>query len=326
MTRDHRPRLVVLTATDTPLPANLNTLRTLADVTLADADGLAEALPGAEVLFLWDYFSEALQEHWGAADVLRWVQVAAAGVDKLRFPELVDSDVTVTNSSGVFDRPIAEFVLAAILAHDKQLLRSRDLQREHRWQHRELTRTTGGKALVVGTGGIGRETARLLRAVGLTVRGVGRVARADDPDFGDVVASDRLAASVGWADHVVLAAPLTEQTRGMVDASVLLAMRTTAHLVNVGRGALVDQDALVGALRDGRLAFATLDVFETEPLPPEHELWELDNVAISAHMCGDVVGWRDDLAAAFEENLRRFVAEERVRNRVDLAKGYVPTP
>lgn len=326
MTRRQRPRLVVLTATDTPPPANLEALHELADVTLADADGLADALPGAEVLFLWDFFSEALQEHWDAADALEWVQVAAAGVDKLRFPQLVDSDVIVTNSSGVFDRPIAEFVLAAILAHDKQFLRSRDLQREHRWKHRELTRTTGAKALVVGTGGIGRETARLLRAVGLTVRGVGRVARADDPDFGDVVASDELAATVGWADHVVLAAPLTEQTRRMVDEDVLRAMRSTAHLVNVGRGELVDQDALVAALRDGRIAAATLDVFATEPLPPEHELWQLDNVAISAHMCGDVVGWRDELAAAFEDNLRRFIAAERLSSQVDLVKGYAPTP
>ncbi|MDN5765372.1 MAG: D-2-hydroxyacid dehydrogenase [Humibacillus sp.] len=325
MTRRHRPRLVVLTATDTPPPANLETLHELADVTVADAGGLAEALPGAEVLFLWDFFSEALQEHWDAADVLEWVHVAAAGVDKLRFPQLVDSGVIVTNSSGVFDRPIAEFVLAAILAHDKQFLRSRDLQREHRWKHRELTRTTGSKALVVGTGGIGRETARLLRAVGLAVRGVGRVARAEDPDFGDVVASDQLAAAVGWADHVVLAAPLTELTRRMVDEDVLRAMRSTAHLVNVGRGALVDQDAVVAALRDGRIAAATLDVFATEPLPPEHELWQLDNVALSAHMCGDVVGWRDELAAAFEDNLRRFMAAERLSSQVDLVKGYAPT-
>lgn len=317
-----RPRVVVLTALDTPAPANLDTLHELADLRFADTDTLAATLPGADVLFLWDFFSEALRAHWSAVDTLRWVHVAAAGVDRLRFEAIMASDVVVTNSSGVFDRPIAEFVLAAILAHDKQLLRSRDLQHQRIWHHRELTRTTGRTALVVGTGGIGRETARLLRAVGLRVRGVGRVARGDDPDFGEIVASDDLPAAVGWADHVVLAAPLTETTRGLVDATVLAAMRPSAHLVNIGRGELVDENALVSALQQHRLAAATLDVFATEPLPPEHVLWGMPNVAISAHMCGDVDGWRDDLAAVFEANLRRFVADEPLLHRVDLDKGY----
>ena len=323
MTADRRPRLVVLTAADTPAPVNLEALHELAEVTITDADGLGEALPGAQVLFVWDFFSEALRAHWGAADALEWVHVAAAGVDRLPFEQIASSNVVVTNSAGVFDRPIAEFVLAGILAHTKQLLRSRDLQREHTWQHRELTRTTGQTALIVGTGGIGRETARLLRAVGLQVRGVGRVARGNDADFGTVVASDHLAASVGWADHVVVVAPLTAQTRGMVDATVLAAMRPSAHLVNVGRGALVNQTALVNALRERRIAGATLDVFATEPLPADDELWRLDNVAISAHMCGDVIGWRDELAELFEANLRRFVTDEPPVNQVNLAKGYV---
>jgi phosphoglycerate dehydrogenase-like enzyme len=278
------------------------------------------------VLLLWDFFSDALAEAWDAARGLRWVHVAAAGVDAMLFPALRSSGVRLTNAHGVFDRPIAEFVLAAVLAHDKQLHRSKALQREHRWVHRELRRTQGSTALVVGTGGIGRATARLLRAVGTDVRGAGRTARAEDPDFGTVVASAELAEHVGWADHVVLTAPLTEQTRGLVGARVLAAMSPHAHLVNVGRGQLVDEDALHEALRRGRPAAATLDVFDTEPLPPGHPFWDMDAVHVSAHMCGDVEGWRDELAAQFEANLRRWTAGEPLVDEVDKDAGYVRSP
>lgn len=319
-------RVVVLTAPGTPPPSDLERMRALATVELCEAEDLAARLPGAQVLMLWDFFSTALRDAWHAADALEWVHVAAAGVDTLLFPELSDSDVMVTNSAGVFDGAISEFVLAAVLAHDKQMLRSRVLQQQREWRHRELARTAGSHVLIVGTGGIGRSTARLLHAVGAEVRGAGRVASEDDPDFGTVVASSELARHVGWADHLVLAAPLTPATRGLVEETVLAAMRPTAHLINVARGQLVDEEALVAALRDGELAAATLDVFVTEPLPPEHPFWGMDNVAISAHMCGDVVGWRDDLADLFTRNLERFVAGEPLLNPVDTALGYAAYP
>ena len=317
-----RPRVVVLTTAGTPAPSGLNSWRELADVTLSEAGELSRTLPGADVLLLWDFFSTALQDHWPSATALRWVHVAAAGVDATLFPELRRSEVVVTNSAGVFDAPIAEFVLAAVLAHDKQVHVSRALQRERRWVHRDLASTAGGRALVVGTGGIGRATARLLRAVGMEVRGAGRTGRHDDPDFGLVVPSHALAEHVGWADHVVLVAPLTPATHHLVGADVLAAMRPGAHLVNVGRGALVDEPALVDALRAGALGFATLDVVEEEPLPQDSELWTLPNVAVSAHMCGDVVGWRDRLAELFEDNLRRYVHGRTLRNVVDPELGY----
>ncbi|MEX5259119.1 D-2-hydroxyacid dehydrogenase [Kocuria sp. CPCC 205263] len=323
------PRVVVLTAEGTPPPGNEDALRTLADVTVVTREDLADALAGtagrrpAEVLLLWDFFSDALAGAWDAATGLRWVHVAAAGVDAVLFPALRSSEVLLTNAHGVFDRPIAEFVLAAVLAHDKQLHRSARLQREHRWVHRELRRTQGSTALVVGTGGIGRATARLLRAVGMEVRGAGRTARAEDPDFGTVVPTAELAEHAGWANHVVLAAPLTGRTHGIVGPRVLAAMSPHAHLVNVGRGALVDEDALLEALRAGRPAAATLDVFDTEPLPRDHPFWAMDNVHVSAHMCGDVEGWRDELAVQFEDNLRRWTAGERLVDQVDKNAGYV---
>ncbi len=319
-----RPRLVILTADGTPDPANLTRLRELAEVELVTREGLTQAIAGADALALWDFFSDALREAWPAADALRWVHVCAAGVDAILFDELRDSDVLLTNAHGVFDRPIAEFVAAAVLSEDKLFLESASLQRQRKWRHREVHRAQGRRVLVVGTGGIGREIARLLTTLGYAVRGAGRTARADDEDFGTVVASAELAQEVGWADHVVLIAPLTPQTRGLVDASVLAAMRRDAHLVNVGRGALVDQEALVSALRERHIRSATLDVFAQEPLPADDPLWVLDNVRISAHMCGDVIGWRDELSALLEDNLRRYAAGEPLRNEVDLASGYVP--
>jgi len=291
---------------------------------LSDAAGLREAVRGARGLMLWDFFSTAVRDVWADAESVEWIHVTATGVDTLLFDELRDSDVVVTNAHGVFDRPIAEYVLGAVIAHAKDSRRSLDLQRRHEWHHRETGSILGATALVVGTGAIGRETARLLRVAGLQVRGVGRVARSADPDFDEVIASSNLSAAVGWADHLVLAAPLTDATRGLVDAEVLAAMRPGAHLINVARGPIVDEAALLNALPDGRIA-ATLDVFDREPLPPEHPLWDAPNATITAHMSGDVIGWRDTLAAQFATNVRRWLAGEPLLNVVDKKLGYIPT-
>lgn len=318
-----RPRLALLTAPGVPEPHNLAAIRKRADVIMAHADTLADALDGADAVLLWDFFSSALSDAWHAAHALQWVHVAAAGVDAMLFDGLRESPVVLTNAHGTFSQPIAEFVLASVLAHDKQLHRSESLQRQGTWQHRELTRTAGSRAIVVGTGGIGRATARLLRAVGIQVQGAGRTPRDADPDFGTVFASDELAARVGDADHVVLAAPLTDATRGILDAGVLAAMRPTAHLVNIGRGSLVDEPALIDALRDGQIAAASLDVVAVEPMPADHPFWGMENVHVSAHMSGDVHGWRDELADQFLANLDAYIAGEPLHNVVDKDRGYV---
>ncbi len=182
------------------------------------ADCLADAVRGAKALLLWDFFSRAVRDAWPDAGQLEWIHITAAGVDTLLFDELRNSDVVVTNARGVFDRPLAEYVLGAVIAHAKDSLTSFDLQRRHEWRHRETRSITGATALVVGTGGIGREIAKLLRAAGMEVRGAGRRAVADDPDFGEIVDSADLVAEAGWCDHLILAAPLTPATRGLVDA------------------------------------------------------------------------------------------------------------
>ncbi|WP_043662086.1 D-2-hydroxyacid dehydrogenase [Thermocrispum municipale] len=296
-----------------------------AEVRYVRADGLRDAMAGAEVLFVWDFFSPAVRDAWPAADKLRWMHVASAGVDAVLFDELRSSDVVLTNSRGVFDDAIAEYVLGLVIAFAKDFPRSLEYQRQRQWKWRETERVGGRNALVVGTGPIGQAIARLLRAVGMEVRGVGRTAREDDPNFGIVHASAELADQVGWADFVVSILPLTDQTRGIFDRSVFAAMKPTARFINVGRGEHVVTTDLIDALRAGELAGAALDVFDQEPLPAESPLWTMDNVLISPHMSGDTIGWKDTLARVFVANFQRWLAGEPLHNVVDKQRGYVPT-
>jgi phosphoglycerate dehydrogenase-like enzyme len=315
------PAVLVLEA-DVP-PPRLAAIGRLADVRRTDAAGLAEALPGAEVLFLWDFRSDAVAAAWPHADALRWVHIASAGVDRLLFPGLVESDVVVTNSRGVFDEPIAEYVLGLILCFAKDLHTTVRLQDRREWRHRDAERIGGARVLVVGTGPIGRAIGRRLSAVGMAVSGIGRSGRTSDPDLGDIRPFGELASELGDADYVVLAAPLTDLTRDMIDAAALARMRPSARLINVGRGGLVVEKALVDALSEGRIAGAALDVFATEPLPESSPLWTLPNVLISPHMAGDTVGWHDELAELFLDNLGRYRDGRPLVNVVDKKLGYV---
>lgn len=320
-----RPTIVVLARHADDRPPHLEQLQDRADVVVTDAAGLADAVTDADALFLWDFFSSALREVWPHCSRLRWVHVAAAGVDSLVFPELADSEVVVTNARGTFDRPIAEYVLGVVLAHAKQTHVGADLQRQHVWRHRETRSVQGATAAVVGTGAIGRECARLLSAVGMRVRGFGRTPRQSDPDFGSVTPSSELVHHVADVDYLVMVAPLTPATRGLVDATVLDALPATAHLVNVGRGECVVTADLVEALRAGSIDGASLDVVDPEPLPADSPLWDLPGVHLTAHMSGDVSGWLDTLAWQFVDNAERWLAGDEPANVVDTRLGFVPS-
>lgn len=318
-----KPIVVVLHADHRP--EGMDAVSAVAEVRYATADTLAEAVPGADVLLLWDFFSPAVKRVWDRCDSLRWIHIAAAGVDSLMFDELVRSDVVVTNSRGVFDRPIAEYVLGQILGFAKDAAGSAELQRHRTWKHRETEDIDGARVMVVGTGAIGREIARLLSVVGMSVSGVGRNARANDPDFGVVHASSNLTDVVGEADYLVLVAPLTTSTRGLVGADVLAAAKPGVRLINVGRGELLDTDALLSGLRSGRVAGAALDVFDVEPLPTDSDVWDAPNLVVTAHMSGDTVGWRRRLADTFVANFTRYVQFDDMVNVVDKELGFVPT-
>ena len=306
-------------------PPDMDGIEKRALVRYTDGPNLADALHGADALFVYDFLSTAVPAAWRAADRLRWLHIASAGVDPVLFPGLRDSDVVLTNSRGVFDDSIAEYVLGVILTFAKDFARSLDLQRETRWQHRESERISGREVVIVGTGPIGRAIARLLRAAGMRVVGAGRTARDSDPDFGTVYPSAELEEHLPSADYVVAVAPLTEQTKGLFDARALAAMKPSARFINVGRGELVVTGDLVEAVRAGKIAGAALDVFETEPLPADSPLWTMENVLVSPHMSGDFIGWRNKLVEVFAENFRRWLGGEPLQNVVDKKLGYVPS-
>ncbi|MDT0396810.1 MULTISPECIES: D-2-hydroxyacid dehydrogenase [Streptomyces] len=310
------PTLLVLDAD--PLP-RLGRLTGRVRVEHADASTLAGLLPAADVLLVWDFASHAVREAWpGEGPRPRWVHTASAGVDHLLCPELAVSDTVVTNARGIFDRPIAEYVAALVLALAKDLPRTLALQRERTWRHRESRKVAGTRAVVVGSGPIGRAVSGTLTALGVTTALVGRTARAGVHGPDDL---DRLLARADW---VIAAAPLTSSTRGMFDARRFGVMQPSAHFVNVGRGQLVVQDALAQALRRRWIAGAALDVFETEPLAPDSPLWDLPGLVVSPHMSGDTVGWRDELGEQFVELYELWAAGRPLPNVVDKQRGYVP--
>jgi phosphoglycerate dehydrogenase-like enzyme len=244
-------------------------------------------------------------------------------------PELAKSRVVLTNSRGIYDHAIAEYVLGLILAFAKDLPATLDFQRRGEWRYRETERIDGRTVLVVGAGGIGREIGRLLRAVGMRVTGVGRgprdPARGPAQDFDRVVGIDSLEAALPGADYVVLALPLTPETRGLFGSAALRQMKSTARLINVGRGAVADEAALAEAVRSRRIGGAALDVFADEPLPSTSPFWNLPGVIVSPHMSGDYIGWQAAVSALFVDNFRRWRSGEPLRNVVDKARGYIPS-
>ena len=279
-------------------------------------------LPEADVLLGWNFRATELQQAWPLADRLRWIQWGGAGVDAVLFPELVASDVQLTNARGVFDRAMAEYTLGLILSFGKDFFETYTAQREHRWSYRLTELMAGRSVVVVGVGSIGREIARLLNRMDFVVSGVGRSARSADPDFGDIHGVSDLNSCLSQADYVVLITPLTPETRGLFGAEQFSAMKSSARFINLGRGELVDEDALLEALQGGQIAGAGLDVFCTEPLPAESPFWDLDNVIVSPHISGDYQGHQEAMAEIFLENFERFRDGRELLNQIDKSLGF----
>lgn len=267
---------------------------------------------------------------------LRWLQVGSAGVDHLAADPPWAKGILVTNGRGVFAVPIGEYVSGAILRINQPVGRWAADQASHQWPvHDEPVATVvrGRTAVLVGYGSIGREVARQLAALGLRILAVKprpdvradtsyRVPGTGDPDGSipdRIVGVAALTEVAREADYLVLTLPLTPQSRHIVGADVLAALPATAWLINVSRGALVDEQALLEALRAGRLAGAVLDVVAEEPLPPDHPLWEAPDVTITPHVSGATSRFRDDLVV---ENVRRYLAGEPLLNPVDPDRGY----
>lgn len=317
-------RIIVVQGTEDPyVIPHFRGIAAQCDVRVANTLAeLQQALPGAEILLGWDFKADLLEAGWTHARQLRWIHWSGAGVDAVLFPALAASQVMLTNAKGIFDRAMAEYVLACVLALAKRLPETVRLQANLQWRHRLSERIDGRQALVVGIGSIGRSIARLLRAVGMRVEGVGRAARGADAELTRVYGVDNLAEALPRADFVILAMPATRDTAGLFDAAMLKKMRPGARLINVGRGAAVDERALIDALNSGHLAGAGLDVFATEPLPPSSPLWQMENVLVSPHMSGDFEDYAEDLGWLFAQNFERYERDEVLLNQVNKQRGY----
>jgi len=274
----------------------------------------ALALEGANVVIV-ARGDEALQ---AAAQRLRWIQCMGAGIEALLVPE-VSPRVTITRVAGIFGPWMAEYALGWCLWVTQRMDGFRASQRARRWAPIDPIPLRGQTLCVIGLGDIGARIARSGRALGMRAIGVSRTGR---PVTGvsRVYRTRALTAALAEADFVVLTVPLSPATRGLLDAAALAAMKPSAWLINVARGPIVDEDAMVEALRAGRIAGAILDVFDIEPLPPTHPLWTLPNVVITPHISGPSTP--REIAPLFADNLRRYLAGRPLRHVVDRRRGY----
>jgi phosphoglycerate dehydrogenase-like enzyme len=257
---------------------------------------------------------------------LRWVQATEGGAgEQVRAAGLSIEEqhrVQITRAGGVHAGPLAEFALFGLLAFTKGLPRLLADKQARCWQHYPVAELAGATVLVVGLGSIGAEVARLAKAFGMRVLAVNHRGRTDCPYVDEIRTSRFLGDLLPVAHGVVLTLPLTEDTRGMIDEAAIGRMHSGAVLVDIGRGGVVDESALIAALRDGRLAGAALDVFATEPLAPDSPLWELPNVLLSPHTAGLSRRENERIVDLFCENLRRYLAFDELLGRVDPDLRY----
>ncbi len=288
-------------------------------------DAFVRVLPGAEVLFAWGI----ARRHVDKTDTLRWMHTPLAGVDRVLSPELVKSPIRITSSRGVNSVAVAEHTLGLILSMTRGIADSVRAQGESRWAQHEIwgrrppVQELHGQVLgILGLGDIGRELAVRARALGMTVWGLVRTPRAK-PDYVDrLLAAGKEEALIRASDVLVLAVPLTGDTKGMIGERQLKRMKHTACLINIGRGELVQESALVRALREGWIAGAGLDVYAAEPLPPSSPLWRLPQVVMTPHIAGTHPQYMGRSAEIFLNNLKRYLAGEPLINEVDKQAGY----
>lgn len=288
-----------------------------------DERALKDALPDTEVLLSWDFRDKELQTLWHCAANLKWVHWCGAGVDAALFDGMASSNVILTNARGIFDRAMAETVLGYMIAEAKDFETTREHQRQRVWEYRQTRQLKGDSALVVGVGSIGREIARMLKAMGLSVSGAGRSERRLDPDFDMIYASSDIRGVLRDFDWVIGIMPSTEATTGFFNADFFSAMSRSARFVNIGRGTAVVEEDLVRALEQELIAGAMLDVFTTEPLDQDDPMWSAPNLFVSPHISGDYCGFERDLVELFKMNLQRYLAGEQLYNLVDKKLGFV---
>jgi D-2-hydroxyacid dehydrogenase (NADP+) len=290
-------------------------------VVCTDRARLPEVLPGAQLLIGGRLTPELLRQ----SPDLRWLYTTGAGVDAILFPELIESDVLVTNNSGVHAPHMAEYLLGTMLAFARGLPFLMRAQMRHEWgDRREFTIYELGRQTlaVIGLGDIGQALAWRAKAIGMQVIGSRR--HVGDPPAGvdRIYPPDALHDLLAEADHVAITLPLTDETRGLFDAAEFAIMKPSAFIYNIGRGPIIDTDALMAALRDGQIAGAALDVTDPEPLPADSPLWDMPNVMITAHTSGGGPFYWERGIELMLSNIGRYINDEPMLNVVDKRAGY----
>ena len=294
-------------------------------VHLQNYDKIEKELADAEILVGWSL----RPEQFAAARKLRWIHSTAAAVHQLMFPELVSSKVVLTNAREVHGPVVAEHAIALVLACAKRLRAAIEYQQRKTWAQDAIwneppgPREIAGVVLgLIGLGAIGRRTAQLAKGLSMHVLAVREHPERGAETADEVFGPHALAQVLARSDYVVVAAPVTSETQHFMNAERLRQMKKDAYLINVSRGVLVDEAALIEVLWEGLIAGAALDVFEHEPLPSDSPLWTLKGVLITPHTAGLTSRMWERHYAHFSENLRRYLAGEPLRDVVNKEKGY----
>jgi len=288
-------------------------------------EAFERAAPDATVIFAWSLSGKLLRDVFHMAPHVRWVHTRAAGLDKFLFPELVASPAVLTNGSGVFSDSLGEFVLGAILYFAKDFRRMVRHQMEGRWETFNVVEISGQTLGIVGYGDIGRAIATRARSLGMRVLGMtrrGPLLYNTDPLVSRIYGPAERLEMISQCDYVVVAAPLTQETRGLIGEAEFGAMKSTAVIINVGRGPVIDEGAMIHALLGNQIKGAALDVFDTEPLPEGHPFYRLENVLLSPHCADHTASWLEDAMRFFVNNFERYRKGEPLLNVVEKQLGY----
>ena len=321
---DNNTVLVLANPTDQELKL-LEELPAETSLAVGDSpEAFARAAPEATVIFNWSGSGELLRQVFAMCPRVRWVHSRSAGLDGVLSSEIVESPVPVTNGSGVFSPPLGEFALGAILYFAKDLRRMIRSQEAGVWDQFDMPEIAGQTVGIVGYGDIGRAVAARVRPMGMRVLAVRRhvLPYSADPLVDKIYPPEERLEMISRADYIVASAPLTPETRGMLGEPEFAAMKREAVVINIGRGPVIDEAAMVRALSDGRIKGAALDVFDTEPLPAGHALYQLKNVLLSAHCADHTPDWLERAMRFFLEQFERFRKGEPLVNVVDKRLGY----
>jgi phosphoglycerate dehydrogenase-like enzyme len=319
------PLNVLVLANPAPHLAMLEPLRHAAHLTIAaDVPTITEAAPIADVILNATFNGDLLRIAFPLARNVRWVHTLSAGIEQVVFPELIHSPVPLTNGRGVFRRSLGEFVLSAAMFFAKDLRRLVHNQEAGLWQQFDIEELYGRTMGIIGFGEIGRAAAERAKPFGMRVIATRRRPGLSSADtlLDAVYPPERLHDLLRESDYVVVAAPNTPETRGLIGAAEFAVMKSNAVIVNVGRGPVIVEAALIQALEEGRIRGAALDVFDEEPLPPGHAFWRLPNLLISPHCADHTVGWLELAVAMFVRNFEHFSRGEPLENVVDKHAGY----